>query len=140
MIARPFIDGAVLLTAHGFPAPAPRNQSGARRALQRRKPDMPRFPYVLLPRLDATTKPYGFTALADLANHIERQRGDQSLQIEDVETLEFRDVPGLHDGVEIWTLDLDGSRDRLIGYAWLSGKGRDVLQPALYAARRGRAA
>lgn len=140
MIARPFIDGAVLLTAHGFPAPAPRNQSGARRALQCRKPDMPRFPYALLPRLDATTKPYGFTALADLANHIERQRGDQSLQIEDVETLEFRDVPGLHDGVEIWTLDLDGSRDRLIGYAWLSGKGRDALQPALYAARRGRAA
>lgn len=138
MIARPFIDGAVLLTAHGFPAP--RNQSGARRALQCRKLDMPRFPYALLPRLDATTKPYGFTALADLANHIERQRGDQSLQIEDVETLEFRDVPGLHDGVEIWTLDLDGSRDRLIGYAWLSGKGRDVLQPALYAARRGRAA
>ena len=140
MIARPFIDGAVLLAAHGFPAPPPRNPSGARRAPLRRKPDMPRFPYALLPRLDATTKPYGFTTLADLANHIERQRADQVLQIEDVDTLQFRDEPGLHDGVEIWTLDLDGSRDRLIGYAWLSGKGRDALQPALYAACRARAA
>ena len=140
MIARPFIDGAVLLAAHGFPAPPPRNPSGARRAPLCRKPDMPRFPYALLPRLDATTKPYGFTSIADLANHIERQRADQVLQIEDVDTLQFRDEPGLHDGVEIWTLDLDGSRDRLIGYAWLSGKGRDVLQPALYAACRARAA
>lgn len=134
MTGRPFIEAAVLLAAHGHPSPR------ARRAPLRRKPDMPRFPYALLPLLDATTKPYGFTTLADLANHIERQRADQVLQIEDVDTLQFRDEPGLHDGVEIWTLDLDGSRDRLIGYAWLSGKGRDALQPALYAACRARAA
>ncbi|MNS63784.1 hypothetical protein D3C72_968880 [compost metagenome] len=135
-MARPFIEAAVLLAAHGHPAPPPR----ARRAPTRRKPDMPRFPYALLPRLDATTKPFGFHTLPELAAHIERERADQVLQIEDVDTLQFRDVPGLHDGVEIWTLDIDNSRDRLIGYAWLGGRGRDALQPALYAALRARAA
>lgn len=95
--------------------------------------------YAFLPRLDAVTKPFVFNDLSALARHIERARtqgGDPGLQLEEVEDLQFAGDPGLHRGVQVWLLDLANERERALGYAWLRGDGRDVLEPALRAARR----
>ncbi len=96
-----------------------------------RRPPLPSARYVLLPKLDNVTKPKAFPTLAALAACIERERGQQALHLVEVEDLEFRDVSGLHRGVQVWTLDLANEKDRLIGYAWLNGRGREALEPAL---------
>lgn len=97
--------------------------------------DLSRFAF--LRRIDPVTKPIVFPGgLAELARFIERERKGAAIQLEQVEDLEVRGSPDLHTGVQIWILDMDNARDRSLGYAWLDGAGREVLEPALLNARR----
>lgn len=96
--------------------------------------------YAFLTRIDATTKPTVFPDLHHLARHIERRRldagGDRSIQLEEVEDLQFAGQPGLHTGVQVWLLDMAHERETSLGYAWLKGEGRERLEPVLRTARR----
>lgn len=100
-----------------------------------RKPAMPPARYALLPKIDNITKPKAFGSLALLCAAIERDRADQGLHLVEVEDIEFRDIGGLHRGVQVWTTDMANEKDRMLGYAWLDGAGREVLEPALRQAR-----
>lgn len=98
---------------------------------------MPPKPYALFRTAEiATERPLVFDTAAQLAAYFERLRGDAALELEEVEDLEFRGDPNLHVGVRIWSLDLSNARDRPLGLAWLDGRGRDALEPALRRARR----
>lgn len=92
--------------------------------------------YAFLPRIDAVTKPIVCADLMALARHIERKRDGHGLQLEDVEDLEFAGQPGLHRGVKVTRLDLANEPEVCLGFAWLRGSGREVLEPALRAVLR----
>lgn len=98
--------------------------------------------FAFLTRVDAVAKPTVVSSLDRLAEIIEGRRHGQTIHLEEIEDLHERrrmavgDSPaapdGLRDrGVQIWTLLLDGSRDRSLGFAWLKGGGREELQQAL---------
>lgn len=98
--------------------------------------------YAFLTRVDAVAKPTVVASVDRLADLIEGQRRGQAIHLEEIEDLHERrrmavgDSPpapeGRRDrGVQIWTLLLDGSRDRSLGFAWLNGGGREELQQAL---------
>jgi hypothetical protein len=92
--------------------------------------------FAFTPRLDAVAKPKAFPSLNALADYIERQRCDQAIELVEVADIEIHDRPGLYQGVQVFTLLIDGGRDRCLGYAWLDGQGGDRLEPALRQARR----
>lgn len=97
-------------------------------------------PFAFAERLNGPAKPRVFAGATQLARHIERIRHGQAIELIDVEDIELPGRPGLYTAVQVFTLLLDGGRDRCLGYAWLDGKGRDRLEPALRAARRDLAA
>lgn len=100
-------------------------------------------PFALLPRMDAVTRPIVFADLPAMASHIERGRCGQGLELVEIADLHHQwraegggegvDAPeGVTDrGVQIWTTDLSGGRDRCIGWAWLNGGGMERLRDAL---------
>lgn len=137
---RPFIEAAALLAAQGFCALPPARGSvfSSRSIVLPITPSGSAARFAFLPRIDAVTKPFVFDDLPALARHIERQRQGQTMQLEDVEHLEFAGSPDLHHGVQVWALDMAGDRDRSLGYAWLDGRGRETLEGALRAARKSR--
>lgn len=92
--------------------------------------------FAFAPRLDGAAKPKAFPSLGALADHIERRRCVQAIELVDVESIEISDRPGLYVGVQVFTLLIDGGRDHCLGFAWLNGQGRDRLEPALRQARR----
>jgi hypothetical protein len=134
----PWSEAAALMGAAGFsPPPAHYRPSiWSRYAMQP-------APFALLPRIDAVTRPIVFADLNALAAHIERGRGQQGLELVEVEDLHFlwraegggRGVdappPGSDRGVQVWTRLIDGGRDRCLGWAWLNGGGLETLQAAL---------
>lgn len=128
-----WIEAGVLLAAHGHAAAAP---SVFLHPFTRilRMADFP--PFALAERLDGVTKPRVFASAERLAVHIEGRRHGQAIELVDVEDIEVPGQPGLYTGVQIFTLLLDGGRDRCLGYAWLGGRGRERLEPALRAVRR----
>lgn len=130
---RPFIDAA-LLSAHGHSArtPARPTHPVARSLIMADLPD-----YAFAERLDHVTKPRVCASVAGLARYIESRRRGQGLELVEVDDIEIPGRDGLYRGVQVWTLMLDSGRDRCLGYAWLGGAGRDRLEPALRAARRG---
>lgn len=145
MTGRPWIEATALLAAHGLvgtAAPTP---------YLRRYPMTDGVRFAFITRLDAVTKPRVFPSIDALADHIEGMRFGQAIQVEEVEDLRFqwRSAAGRPEpvepdarpdiGVQIWTLMLDNSRDRALGFAWLDGGSIDRLQPALERARRRRA-
>ena len=145
MIRRPWFEATPALSAHGLHAThaltADHVIGHHIRPNPGKRPMVPTDArFVLLPRLDAVTKPKQFSGPRPLAMHIESLRteggGDPALQLEEVDDLRFADWPGLYDGVQIWVLDASNDRDRSLGYAYLDGRGRDVLEPALRAVRK----
>lgn len=108
--------------------------------------------FAFCPHLDAVTKPRVFQALDGLAQHIERLRHGQTIQLTEIDRLhlqwaeaggpaDVQPAKGRRDrGVRIDTLCLDGSPDRCLGFAWLDGMGRDALQRALSLVHAGSAA
>ena len=98
--------------------------------------------YAFLPRIDDVSRPTVCHSLDSLARHIERKRFGQGILIEEIDDIRARrhiadgvcapPPSGQRDrGVQIFTLCLDGSRDRSLGFAWLKGGGREELQTAL---------
>lgn len=135
--SRPWIEATALLASAGvvLPPPGPDRHPFIRSLIMQRTADgLPA--YAFAERLDDATKARVFPHLKRLADHIESRRFGQALELVEVQDLEIPGRPGLHRGVQVFTLDLSQSRDRCIGWAWLNGQGRDVLQPALFDARR----
>lgn len=128
----PWIEATALLGASGFQAATPKPLHPLARSL--RMADFAAFAFA--ERLDGVTKPRVFANAASLARHIEGRRFGQALELVDVEDIEVPGRPGLYAGVQVFTLLLDGGRDRCLGYAWLGGPGRERLEPALRAVRR----
>lgn len=126
----PFVEAAVLLAVHGHPDGAPPKpiHPAARSLIMADTPN-----YAFLPRLDAVTRPVLCPDLMALARHIERQRGVQALQLIDVEDIEYDGQ--VYGGVKVMLLDMANDPERCLGFAYLRGDGRTVLEPALRAAR-----
>ncbi len=111
----PWTEAAALLAAHHHPAASPAD-------LYRRRPVMP---------ADPAAKPRVFPDLEALARHIQRERGLQALELVETEDLELQGDPRPRRAVTVFTLDAANDRDRLIGHAYLDGRGRETLQAAL---------
>lgn len=131
---RPWFEAAPALAAAGVPivgAPARPIPPLERILRMAGLPD-----YAFARRLDGVAKPRVFSSLRGLASHIEGHRFGQALELADVEDIEIPGRDGLYQGVQVFTLMIDGSRDLCLGYAWLKGDGRDRLEPALRQVRR----
>lgn len=121
---RPWIEGVALLAAHNLPTPAPRN-------LYRRRFRMSHDVRFAILTANPADKPKAFPDVEALARHIQRERGLQALELVEVEDLEIDGDTQNRRAVSVFALDAGNDRDRLIGHAYLDGKGRDVLQAAL---------
>lgn len=122
-MARPFIDAA-LLGAHGHSAaPVIRIRKGPRMSNDIR--------FALLPGLNTREQIKAFPDLNALARHIQRERGEQGLDLNEVEDMEIADRADATRGVEVWTLNDGNDRDRFIGYAYLDDQALETLRSAL---------
>ncbi len=121
---RPWIEGVALLAAHNLPTPSPRN-------LYRRRYRMSHDVRFAILTANPADKPKAFPDVEALARHIQRERGLQALELVEVEDLEIDGDTQNRRAVSVFALDAGNDRDRLIGHAYLDGKGRDVLQAAL---------
>lgn len=121
---RPWIEGVALLAAHNLPTPAPRN-------LYRRRYRMSHDVRFAILTANPADKPKAFPDVEALARHIQRERGLQALELVEIEDLEIDGDTQNRRAVSVFALDAGNDRDRLIGHAYLDGKGRDVLQAAL---------
>jgi hypothetical protein len=126
---RPWIEATALLAAAGFAATFVKPIHPVARSLI--MADTPN--YAFLPRIDAVTRPVLCPDLMALARHIERQRDGQGLQLIDVEDIEHDGQ--LYSGVKVMRLDMANEPEACLGFAYLRGSGRTVLEPALRAAR-----
>lgn len=126
---RPHFEAAPFLAAHGFPEAAAEaaDPSPSKRWRPRMSEDV-RF--ALLPA-NPHAKPVIFPDVDALARHIQRARGLQGLELVDVQDLEISGDTVDRPGVTVHTLDAGNDRDRLIGHAYLAGRGQDVLRAAL---------
>lgn len=130
----PVIHAVALLAAHGHLFAA--RDLADRRPLKRkwRRPMSDDVRYALLTDTPGA-KPRGFADLDALARHIQRERGQMALHLETLPDLEVTGDRQDRPGVSVFTAFEDGSRDRLIGHAWIDGltadRAREVLQSAL---------
>lgn len=124
----PWIDAAALLAAHGHHDAALR--AAACKSLKWR-PVMLADAHFAIIRPTPGQKPLVFEDLDALARWIQRQRGEQALELVETEDLELEGDMGGRLGVHVYTLALDGGRDRNLGTAWLNGRGRETLQAGL---------
>lgn len=129
---RPWIEAAPMLAAAGCTAAAIKPLHPLARSLRMAAT----ADFAFMPRLDAVTRPYVFPTALALARHIERKRTARAMELVDVEDIEIEGRAGLYTGVQVWTLYPDGGRDECLGWAWLNGRGRDRLEPALRSVRR----
>lgn len=120
----PWTEAAALLAAHHHPAAIPAD-------LYRRRPVMPADARYAVLSADPAVKPRVFPDLEALARHIQRERGLQALELVETEDLEIQGDPQPRRAVTVFTLDAANDRDRLIGHAYLDGRGRETLQAAL---------
>lgn len=107
---------------------------GARRDVSR--PSLSdRIDFALLRRPErALDKPVAFTSIAELARAIHRARAGRPIHLLNV-SLQMRGETAPRLGVSIWTLTAEGDRHDYLGWAWLDGGDRHVLQGALFAAQ-----
>lgn len=141
---RPWIEAAPLLGAAGHPleplTPPPSIWS---RLMSQR------ILYAILDRIDGVANPHAVQSLDRLADIVAGRIHGQAVQLIEIEDIHAqrqaasgRGDPapdGVRDrGLRIETLLLDGSTDRVIGFVWLNGQGRDVFAPALERAVRRR--
>lgn len=122
-MARPFIDAA-LLGAHGHSAaPVIRIRKGPAMSQDIR--------FALLPSLNMREQVRAFPDLNALARHIQRERGDNGLDLNEVEDMEIANRPQATRGVEVWTTNDANDRIRFVGYAYLDDQGLETLRSAL---------
>ncbi len=120
----PWIEGVALLAAHNLPTPAPRN-------LYRRRFRMSHDVRFAILTANPADKPKAFPGLDALARHIQRERGLQALELVEIEDLEIEGDHEARRAVSVFTRDAGNDRDRLIGHAYLDGRGLDALEAAL---------
>lgn len=125
----PWVEAGPLLSAAGFDSTPPKPLHPVARSLT--MADKPN--YAFLPRIDGVTRPIVQPDLLTLARHIERRRNRQNLQLIDVEDIEYEGE--VHAGVKVMLLDMANEPEACLGFAWLRGDGRTVLDPALRVAR-----
>lgn len=123
----PWIEAAVLLSTHGHTL----NLATFRR-WRPRMSDAIRFALLTDERL---AKPIVFPDIDALARHIERARNGQALEFAPLEDLEIAGDSTNRPGTSVFALDAGNDRDRLIGHAWIDGRGQDVLMAAMRRAR-----
>lgn len=121
---RPWTEGAALLAAHHRRADIPAN-------LYRWKPVMSHDVRFAILTANPADKPKAFPDLEALARHIQRERGLQALELVEIEDLEVQGDLRPRRAVTVFTRDDGNVRDRLIGHAYLDGRGLEVLQAAL---------
>lgn len=96
--------------------------------------------FVFLPRLDTTTKPQLWSGIRALAANIEAVRveeaPDADLRVVPVDDFRLNGRPGLFRGVQVWLVDANGDDLRSLGWAYLDGKGPEILEPRLREARQ----
>lgn len=126
-MGRPWIEGAALLAAHDLPQPPPK---GVARHPRGRAALAGDIDYALV-GANPHDKPMAFRDLDHLARHIQRARGEQGLELADIDDLECEGDRVARPGVSVFATDVDGRRDRLIGHAWLKGRGLEHLKAAL---------
>lgn len=124
----PRIEAAALLAAHGFTDAA---RAVGSPTLYRWRPRMAESVRFALIPANPEAKIYVFPDIDALARHIQRARGLQGLELVDVEDLELAGQTEPRPGVTVFTLDAGHDRDRLIGHAWLDGRGQEHLRAAL---------
>ena len=86
--------------------------------------------FALCPGADLRGRPVAFPDAAALARHIHRARGGERLQLRDGD-VSFYDEPQPRRVVEVYVHGETSDRLRLVGRAWLGGRGRESLQAAL---------
>lgn len=122
-MARPFIDAA-LLAAHGHRnAPVIRIRKGPAMSQDIR--------FALLPSLNTREQIKAFPDLNALARHIQRERGEHGLDLNEVEDMEIANRTEATRGVEVWTMNDGNDRVAFIGYAYLDDNGLETLRSAL---------
>jgi len=124
---RPHVEAVALLAAAGFRIPA--DPTPTRRCW--RKPMAADIRFALIPSDSPHAKPRAFPDIDGLARCVQRERGLDGLDLVEIEDLEFQGSPARCRGVQIWTTDAGNDRDRMLGYAWLDGRGMDALMAAL---------
>lgn len=99
-----------------------------------RRPDLPagvRYALLLREEQRVGGKPMAFNSLGGLARSIHRRRAEAGLQLADTE-LCVRDADRPRQGVSIWTTDPStGEARKFLGWAYLGGSGRELLQAAI---------
>lgn len=126
---RPWFEAGPALAAAGFSLNLDQPlHPVARSLIMADKPN-----YAFLPRIDGVTRPIVQPDLLSLGRHIERRRNGQNLQLIDVEDIEYDGE--IHAGVKVMLLDMANEPETCLGFAWLRGDGRTVLDPALRVAR-----
>jgi hypothetical protein len=91
-----------------------------------------RFALVRKPT-DPDCKPFTFKTLGELADFVQRERGDAGIQAFDAPVFVFdEDTP--RQGVSIFKT-FEGERGEYLGWAYLDGRGVAPLKAALEAAR-----
>ena len=125
----PWFEATAALGAAGFSSAPPQPPHPVARSLI--MADTPN--YAFLPRIDAVTQPVACPDLMALARHIERKRGGQNLQLIDVDDIEY--AGRTYGGVKVMLLDMANDPECCLGFAYLRGSGRAVLDPALRTAR-----
>lgn len=87
--------------------------------------------FALFERIDPAAKPIAYLDLDSLARAIQRRRDLRAIDMVEEPDLELEGRPGPTPAVAVWAQDAGGDRERLIGYAYLDGRGMDALQAAL---------
>lgn len=125
----PWIEAAALLAAHGHAVPSSD-------LYKRRKPPMPsEARYVLFTHPErADIRPRVFPDLRRLAAHVHQQRKGAAIELQDA-PLELDGDAAPRPGVSVWTLSDLGERRCFMGWCYIDGQKRPVLEAALAALR-----
>lgn len=134
----PWFEATAALGTAGFPAgpmpPLPLHKQIFRGV------DVTATPFAFVPSAMTGApqpRPIVYPTLSALAEAIERRRDGRNIQLVETEDFELEGRPGqLFTAVQIFTLDMANDQDGLLGTAWLDGRGRQTLEPALRKACR----
>jgi len=124
---RPHVEAVALLASAGFRFP----EETAPTRRRWRKPMAADIRFALIPSDSPHAKPKAFPDIDGLARCVQRERGLDGLEMVEIDDLEFQGSAAPCRGVQIWTTDAGNDRDRMLGFAWMDGRGMEALKAAL---------
>lgn len=127
---RPYVEAVALLASAGHVIPARQLASRSPTLSRWRKPMSKDARFALLTD-NPHAKPIVFPDIDALARHIQRARGTMALNLLPLEDLQIQGDTEDRPGVTVVTELEDGSRDRLIGHAWIGDRTIEHLKAAL---------